>query len=125
MYILVRSFGITVATVIERQSALFPSTLLPLNLSVCTLGLYALTEVQRQSYLLLCISLYSLRPVWPNSGLIINIKYYRSRIIIFTARALTTLRLKVYSDNNDFNALIHGSIILRHLKFKVFIGKTF
>ena len=52
-----------------------------------------------------------------------SIKCFKSHIIIFTARALKILRLKVYDDNNDSNTLIHGSIILRHYKLKVFIGK--
>jgi hypothetical protein len=124
MRILIRLFSITIATVIKRQSALFASTLLPLNLLVYALGLYILIEAQRQSYLLLYISLYLLRPSWPNNGLIMSIKSYKSRIIISTVRALKILGLKVYGDNNNSNTLTHGSIILRHFKLKLFTGKT-
>jgi hypothetical protein len=124
MRILIRLFSITMVAVIKRQLALFVSTLLPLNLSVYALSLYGLIEAQRQSYLLLYISLYLLRPTWPNNGLIISTKSYKSRLIISTVRALKILGLKVYGDNNDSNTLIHGSIILRHSKLKLFIGKT-
>jgi len=41
------------------------------------------------------------------------------------ARALITLRLKVYGDNNDSNVLTHGSITLKHFRLKVSTGKTF
>jgi hypothetical protein len=114
-----------VAAVIEQQLVLFASTLLPSNLSVYAPGLYAPTEAQRQSYLPLCISPYSLRPAWPNSGPRMSTQCYRSHNVISTARALIILRLKVYGDNNDSNALTHGSITSRHSRLKISTGKTF
>jgi hypothetical protein len=125
MPILARLFSITVTVIIERQSALFVSISLLLNLSVYALDLYALTEAQRQSYLLPCISLYLLRPVWPNNGPKISIKCYKSYIIIFTVRVLKTLGLNVYGGNNDSNALTHESIILKYFKLKLSTGQTF
>jgi hypothetical protein len=125
MRILARSFGTTVAVVIERQSALSASISLPLNLSVYVPGLYALTEAQRQSYLLLYTFPYSLRLVWLNSGLKMSIKRYRSHIAISTAKALKTLGLKAYGDNSDSNAPTHGSITSRHSRLKLSIGQTF
>jgi hypothetical protein len=124
MRILAKSFGITVVVAIERQSALFASTSLPSNLSVYAPGLYAQTKAQRQFYLLSCISPCLSRPAWPNSGPTMSTKCYRSRIVISTARALKTLGLKACGDNNDSNALTHGSIISRHFRLKLSTGKT-
>ena len=125
MPILVRLFSITVVVVIERQSALFVSILLPLNLLVYAPGLYALIEVLRQFYLLLYISRCLLRPAWPNNGPTMSTKYYNHHIVISTARALKISGLKVYSGNSDSNALIHRLITSRHSRPKISTGKIY
>jgi hypothetical protein len=104
---------------------LFNSTLMPLNHLVYVPNIYALTEVQRQSYSLLYIFLYLLRPAWPNNGLIRSTNYYGSGTIISTVTALRILRLKVSSVNNSFSALPLNWSFSRHFRPKIFISKTY
>jgi hypothetical protein len=125
MRILARSSDTIIIVVTERQLASFANILLLLNLLVYALGLYALIEAQRQSYLLLYISSYLLRLVWPSNSPKISTKYYRSYIAISMVRAFKILKLKVYGDNSNSNILTYRSITLKHFRLKVFIGQTF